>query len=314
MTDVERFFGIYPILYAFFGPDGELDRHAMRRQVEACVAGGAHGLAVLGLATEVNKLSHAERHVVLEWVAEDLGGRLPLAVTVAEPTARAQAAFVQAAADHGAAWAILQPPPVRGLPEIEYVRFFGAVADASPMPVAIQNAPEYIGIGLSDAGLETLRRNHPNVRLLKGEAPAVAIRRTIEATDGALRVFNGRGGLELVDCLRAGCAGMIPAPECFDVQVRIFELMRTLRPEDEAEAERLYASVLPLITFLMSSIEQFLCYGKRLTARRLGLGEVHDRAPALRPTPFGLACLERLARTGLGEAANRPPTRPAGHR
>ena len=29
-------------------------------------------------------------------------------------------------------------------------------------------------------------------------------------------------------------------------------------------------------------------------ARRLGLGEVHDRAPAQRPTPFGLAAMERF--------------------
>jgi 4-hydroxy-tetrahydrodipicolinate synthase len=43
----------------------------------------------------------------------------------------------------------------------------------------------------------------------------------------------------------------------------------------------------------MQSVDQFLCYGKRLTARRIGLAEVHDRAPALAPTPFGL---ERLAR------------------
>ena len=46
----------------------------------------------------------------------------------------------------------------------------------------------------------------------------------------------------------------------------------------------------------MQSIENFLCYGKRLTARRLGLGEVHDRPPALPPTPFGLASAERYAR------------------
>jgi len=51
------FRGIYPILYAFFGPDGRLDEAAMRKQVRCCLAGGAHGLAVLGLATEVNKLS-----------------------------------------------------------------------------------------------------------------------------------------------------------------------------------------------------------------------------------------------------------------
>ncbi len=46
---------------------------------------------------------------------------------------------------------------------------------------------------------------------------------------------------------------------------------------------------------VMQSMDQFLCYGKRLIARRLGLGEVHDRQPALAPSAFGLACLERHA-------------------
>jgi 4-hydroxy-tetrahydrodipicolinate synthase len=131
---------------------------------------------------------------------------------------------------------------------------------------------------------------------LKGEGPALVIRRLIEETAGAFRVLNGRGGLELPDNLRAGCVGLIPAPECFDVQVRIYELMRTGRPADETEAERLYREILPLILFLMQSIETFLCYGKRVTARRLGLSEVHDRPPAQPPTPFGLASAERYAR------------------
>ena len=34
----------------------------------------------------------------------------------------------------------------------------------------------------------------------------------VEDTDGAFRVFNGRGGMEITDNLRAGCVGMIPAP------------------------------------------------------------------------------------------------------
>ena len=45
----------------------------------------------------------------------------------------------------------------------------------------------------------------------------------------------------------------------------------------------------------MQSVDQFLCYGKRLTARRIGLAEVHDRAPAQAPTRFGLECLARHA-------------------
>jgi len=112
-------------------------------------------------------------------------------------------------------------------------------------------------------------------------------------------VFNGRGGLELPDCLRAGCAGLIPAPECFDVQVRILEAVRR---GEEDEAERLYREILPLIVFLMQSVDQFLCYGKRIAARRLGLGEVVDREPCQRPTPLGL-------RVAAARSAALPPFR-----
>jgi 4-hydroxy-tetrahydrodipicolinate synthase len=292
------FHGIYPILYAFFDRRGRLDREAMRRQVEACVGMGAHGVAALGLATEVSKLLAEERHQVMAWLAEDTASRLPFAITVFGNTPAEQIPYVKAAETLGAAWVILQPP--QGDPakdgawdEQGLIHFFGEVMEASPLPFAIQNAPQYLKIGLSDDGLHTLCRNHPNFTLLKGEGSALQIADTVKATDGALAVFNGRGGLELPDNFRAGCAGLIPAPECADVQVRIYELMQA--GEDE-EAERLYGEILPLITFLMQSVDQFLCYGKRLTARRLGLGEIHDREPCQRPTEFGLACLERYSR------------------
>ncbi len=286
--------GIYPIVYAFFRADGAIDEALMRRQVQACLAGGAHGVACLGLATEVGKLSSAERQRVLELVAAEVGGRVPLAVTVFGATVEAQLDFIGAAADQGAAWVILQPPAIPDLDELALLRFFGRVADASPLPVAIQNAPQYLGVGLGPERVVELAMRHPNVRLLKGEGSAVEIQGVIEATGGKLAVFNGRGGLELTDNLRAGCAGLIPAPDCFDYQVRIVEAFRGGRID---EAEGLYREILPAITFVMQSIPALLCYGKRLTARRLGLDValVHDRAPALAPTSFGLEVTERLA-------------------
>lgn len=290
------FHGIYPMLYAFFDASGRLDRGAMRAQVELCIASGVHGIAALGLGTEVGKLSPEERRSVLEWAAEDVAGRLPLAITAFGATPKEQSAFVQAAAERGAHWAILQPPRIEGLSEAELVSFFGQIADASSLPIAIQNAPEYIGVGLTDCGLDLLSRQHPNVRLVKAEGPALAVRGLIELTAGRMIVFNGRGGLELTDNLRAGCAGMVPSVETCHVQSRIFELMRTGHAAEEAEAERLYAAILPLIVFLMQSIDRLLCYGKRLTARRIGMRDVHDRQPALAPTPFGLDSLERHAR------------------
>jgi 4-hydroxy-tetrahydrodipicolinate synthase len=293
------FRGVYPMLYAFFDARGQLDRAAMCAQVDYCVASGAHGIAALGLGTEVSKLSPKERRQVMTWAAEDLRGRLPLAITVFGATPAEQVDFARAAADRGADWVILQPPQPGGDPagapitEDRLVDFFGAVADAAPVPVAIQNAPQYIGVGLSGAGIDRLCREHPNVRLLKAEGSAVETRALIELTEGRMTVFQGRGGMEFIDVMRAGCAGMIPSVESCHVQARMFELLQTGRGEDVTTAERLYAELAPLIVFLMQSIGQFLCYGKRLTARRLGLGEVHDRKPAQAPTAFGLACLER---------------------
>jgi 4-hydroxy-tetrahydrodipicolinate synthase len=160
------------------------------------------------------------------------------------------------------------------------------------LPCAIQNAPAFLPNSLSDAGLRRLADRAENFTLLKGEGPALEIRATIEAAGDRLTVFNGRGGLELTDNLRAGCAGMIIAPELCDAQVRIFE---ALARGDETAAEREYAAILPLVTFLMQSVEQFICYGKRLTARRIGIAEVHDRQPAQTPTELGMASLARYS-------------------
>ena len=52
---------------------------------------------------------------------------------------------------------------------------------------------------------------------------------------------------------------------------------------------------LPLLLFLMESIRHLVCYGKRLAARRMDLGPIHDRAPAAAPSAYGLDLLERLA-------------------
>lgn len=291
--------GIYPMLYAFFTADGKLDREATRKQVQAYVRNGAHGMAVLGLGTEVNKLADAERRQLVEWVAEDLEGRLPLAVTVNAPSVDAQVEFARYARSMGASWVILQPPPERNVGDDFLIRFFGAVADRVELPVAIQNAPEYIGVGLTPEGVNTLARNHPNFRILKGEGPVISIRRFVEETEGRVTVFNGRGGLELVDNLRAGCAGMIPATDTFDRQASIYDLFVAGR---EREAEQVYGETLPAIVFVMQSLDTLHCYGKRLAALRLGIGEVHDRQAALATSEFGLKCVRRFA-ADLGHLA-----------
>ncbi len=286
--------GSVPMQYAFFDADGALDLDAFRLQIGACLRANVQGIAILGLATEVSKLAREERSALLEAASAAIGGRAPLSVTVFGRTPEEQIDFVREAERAGAASVVLQPPRLPGIDEAALLRFFGRVIDATGIPAGIQNAPEYIGVGLGVESIEALRRNHPNFRVLKAEGSAMLIRRTIEQTEGKLVVLNGRAGLELPDNLRAGASGMIPGAETCDVLARVWAgLQGDAHAAEQAEA--LYRDALPLLTFLMQSIDQIVCYGKRLLARRIGLGTVHDRAPAQAPTAFGLACLERHA-------------------
>ncbi|MGO4676845.1 dihydrodipicolinate synthase family protein [Bosea sp. 2YAB26] len=285
------FAGIHAMVYALFDEQERLDRAAMRRQTELCLALGVHGIAALGLATEVSKLTQSERLALMEWVSEDTAGRVPLAFTIYGSSVAEQIEQVRAAETAKADWVILQPPMVGSFGAAEYIRFFGRVADATSLPVAIQNAPAYMGRGLSAEDIRELVSRHPNISLIKGEGPAVDIRQLITTTEGRLPVFNGRGGLELVDNLRAGCAGMILAPDTIDHALRAYNHFMA---GDEPSAEAAYRDVSPAIVFIMQSIESLLCYGKRLFGERAGLA-IHDRSPALRPTEFGLELVRRHA-------------------
>ena len=289
------FRGIYPMLYTFYDDRGELDRAAFERQVQACIAGGVHGIALLGIVGEYNKLDVNEKLRIVDWTMEAVAGRVPVAVTVSEPSERGQQVFARAVAERRPDWLILQPPAIRNVPEREFVRLFGAVAEQTALPIAIQNNPVNLDVVLSADALVELHRQHPNICLLKGEGPILYVRRLIEQTEGRFRVFNGRGGLELPASVLAGCVGLIPAPELADVLAKSWDL---LAGGDEAavrEGDRLHAAILPLLTFLMANPEHMLCYGRRLLARRAGIGTVHPRHPCVEPQPFGEQLLQRLS-------------------
>ena len=98
----------------------------MRAQVDYVKKAGADGITVLGLATEVGKLTFAERCQVIDWAAEDTGD-LPLSVTIVGNSVAEQVALLRHAEAAGAAWLILQPPLAGSYPASEYIDFFARV-------------------------------------------------------------------------------------------------------------------------------------------------------------------------------------------
>lgn len=288
---MSQFSGVYPILYAFYDKNGRLDDGLMRLQVDKCIAAGAHGIAVLGLVTEVHKLDVNERRHLVEVVGRAINGRVPYAVTVGELSIHGQIEFAQMAQANGASWVILQPPSIKGFAEAEYVRFLGAVADKIEIPVAVQNNPVNMDVSLSTSSLLRLRDDHPNITMLKGEGPALGVAELVKASNGRYAVFAGHGGKEYISNILSGCVGLIPAPDCLNQQLELHRLLMEGRLE---EAQALHAQLLPLVLFMTNSVPNLLCYGKRLFAQRIGIKEVHARAPEILPTEFGLSEVRRM--------------------
>lgn len=286
------FTGVNCVLFALFDATGQLDRTAMAAQVSYVQRARADGVVVLGLATEVSKLTFQERCDIVHWARADAPD-LPLGVTISGNSVAEQQALINVAEAADANWLILQPPLAGSYAATEYVNFFAEVGQATKLPFAIQNAPQYLGRSLSGDDIAALKARCPGFTMIKSETGPMDLAALVARQGDTLTVMNGRGGLEMTDCLRAGCKGFIVAP---DVLPGVLRCWAAWQSGDVAAAEAAYAAFLPDAIFGMQSLETLACYGKRVFGLRAGI-TIHDRAPAMRPDAFGLEMAARWAKT-----------------
>ena len=81
----------------------------MREQINLIHKIGSQGIACLGLATEVQKLSFDEKKNIIEMIAEQLNGKIPIAVTIQGKSIVEQINLIKVARANKASWIILQP-------------------------------------------------------------------------------------------------------------------------------------------------------------------------------------------------------------
>ncbi|MEZ5864998.1 MAG: hypothetical protein R3D25_13390 [Geminicoccaceae bacterium] len=180
------------------------------------------------------------------------------------------------------------------MPESEIVRFFGAVADAASLPIAVKNNPVNMDVWLSNPSLLALH-HHPNVSLLKGEGAASWVQRLIEATGGSLDVFAGLAGIERIANLESGCVEADPGPRLRRYPGAHPRALAK-RPRTPRRRRNGSTRVLPLIVFMTRNLQTHqLAVGKRFVAK-LGSASrrVHVRTPAATPTPFQLREVARI--------------------
>ena len=287
--------GIFPILYTFFNKNNSIDYKLMREQILLIESQGSQGIACLGLATEVNKLSFKEKTKIIELVSSTVSTKLPKAITIQSKNLNEYKKMINVAKSNNADWLILQPLVSKNTTDKDCLNFFKKLMPLTINTLTgIQNAKEYIGVGLSAKDIIDLYSQYDNFRAIKGEASSFLIQQEIKKYPKDLIVFNGRGGQEIVDNFRVGCKGIVPCLDGADKFIKIYKFFKKNRIKS---AEKEYKNILPYIVFIMQSIDSLICYGKRVCAFRMGVKNVYDRKPFLVPTDYGITKTKNIAKS-----------------
>jgi 4-hydroxy-tetrahydrodipicolinate synthase len=181
------------------------------------------------------------------------------------------------AADSGADAVMATPPLLHAAGDDELLRYFTTIAARVDIPLIVQDASGYVGRPLS-IGLQARLHSELGDRVMfKPEAPPVGPRlsRLLSATGGRARVFEGTGGLFLIDSFRRGAIGTMPAS---DVVWALSALWRALQGGDFPRAYRI-AGPLALLVSLQTSLDSFVAVEKHLLVRQGVLPSDRMRGP-----------------------------------
>lgn len=245
--DNNRLTGIWiPLITPF--RDGRVDLPALQRLAEHYVSAGIQGLIVGGTTGEPATLSVVEQETTLDAVLETAAGRCPVIAGLSGNDTQALLERLP----------VLERRPIAGLLSVApyYTRpaqagliaHFGALAEATALPIVLYNIPYRTGVNLELATVQALSA-HPNIVGIKESGGNMSqLMDLIEHT--RLSVLSGEDHL-IFTTLALGGHGAISAaahllPERF---VRLFAATQN---GDWETARKLARQLRPLVQALFS--------------------------------------------------------------
>src|SRR6185437_5292946 len=142
--------------------------------------------------------------------------------------------------------AIISLPPALATPA-EVKDYYRALGEVSRLPLVLQN---WFGPGataMSPQFIAELVNEIPTARFVKEESayPAQSVGEIIRLSGDKLQgVMGGRGGKTLMEEVRHGVSGTMPACEIADVHVALWT---AIEAKDERGSRKIFQRLLPLI-------------------------------------------------------------------
>ena len=163
--------GVFAPISTPFRDDEEVDYDALAFNVERYAASGLLGYLALGSNGENRSLTEEERLRVLACIIRRKRTDQVVMAGAAYDAQRDAERFLKEAADLGADFGLVLSPGYfkKQMTEDVLYRYFSTLADASPLPLLLYNAPGFCGVTLSPALVCRLSA-HPNLFGMKDSA------------------------------------------------------------------------------------------------------------------------------------------------
>jgi dihydrodipicolinate synthase/N-acetylneuraminate lyase len=257
--------GVLPVFQTPFDENGKIDHAVMETQFDWLFENGADGV-VFAMVSEVLRLSSEERDEMTALTCNLAANRGVSVVSVgAEATAVAMR-YAKHAESCGASAVMATPPGLHQVDDDDLVRYYTDIAGCVSVPVIAQDASGYVGTPLSIELQARLYSELGDRVLFKPEAPPIGTRvsQLMERTAGRAHIFEGTGGLHLIDSFRRGAVGTMPGG---DLVWALSALWRSLTGGDLDRAYRI-AGPLTLIVSSQTSLDRFIAVEKHLLVKQ----------------------------------------------
>jgi dihydrodipicolinate synthase/N-acetylneuraminate lyase len=269
--------GVLPVFQTPFRSDETIDLDVLAREIAWLYDCGADGI-VMAMVSEVLRLSSDERMKLAEAACRFGRDRGVVVISVGAESAKVAEEYARLAENIGADAVMAIPPVSIAVGEDELQKYYERIIRSIKLPVIVQDASGYVGRPMSIAMQAQLLKDFGADRVLfKPEAAPIGPRLSAlhDATKGQAKIFEGSGGIALVDSYRRGIVGTMPGA---DLIRGIVALWRALRAGNE---KRIYDLSLPIssLVAMQNSLDAFLAIEKYLLVKQGIFTSVLVRGP-----------------------------------
>ncbi|TWT65963.1 dihydrodipicolinate synthase family protein [Allorhodopirellula solitaria] len=260
--------GVFPVLSTPFDAHDEIDRDSLERQIDWAFKLGSNGVCS-AMVSEILRLTSAERVNLNRLIVEMTAGRGAVVASVGAESIQQAVYFAEAAVEAGCDALMAIPPVTTRLPLAALQDYFSTLADAVPVPLIVQDASSYVGAAIpTDFYVRLLDQYGPQKILFKPEGAPIGpnLSDLRDASGSRASMFDGSGGILLIDAFRRGVVGTMPGTDLLD---GIVALWNALKAGDDETAYRVYFPICAIVALqLQAGLDGFLAIEKYILVKR----------------------------------------------